>query len=134
MTFIRPNFILYLLIVLTAFTGACQITGSNDLTKGQLLETGIASWYGDNFHGGPTANGEIYDMEALTAAHKTLPFNSIVRVENKDNGQSVTVRINDRGPFVEGRVIDLSRRAAREIGIITVGLARVELFLLLEGE
>lgn len=101
--------------------------------EGTYYESGIASWYGDGYHGKPTANGEVYNMEALTAAHKTLPFNTLVRVVNRDNGKTVTVRINDRGPFVEGRVIDLSRKAAREIGIITSGLARVELYIILEG-
>lgn len=101
--------------------------------EGKYYESGIASWYGDDYHGKPTANGEVYNMEALTAAHKSLPFNSIVKVVNLDNGKSVTVRINDREPFVEGRVIDLSRKAAREIGIITSGLARVELYVILEG-
>lgn len=126
-------FKLYLIIAfLLLFLSSCDISG-NDLMDGEFYESGIASWYGDDYHGKPTANGEIYDMEALTAAHKTLPFNSLVRVVNRDNGKTVTVRINDRGPFVEGRVIDLSRKAAREIGIITVGLARVDLYVIMEG-
>lgn len=94
----------------------------------RFIESGIASWYGDDFHGATTANGETYDMEALTAAHRTLPFNTIVLVENRDNGRAVIVRINDRGPFIEDRVIDLSRRAAEEIGMITTGLANVDLY------
>lgn len=127
------NMLFYWFILFSYFTYSCDSTGPGDLFEGQLIEEGIASWYGADFHGKPTANGETYNMEALTAAHKTLPFNSIVRVVNTENGKTVTVRINDRGPFVEGRVIDLSRRAAREIGILTVGLAHVELFLLKEG-
>src|SRR5579885_1175093 len=81
-------------------------------------ETGIASWYGYPYHGKQAANGEIYDMEKLVAAHRTLPFDTWVRVENLDNGKEVEVRIIDRGPFVAGRIIDLSHAAARAIGMI----------------
>jgi rare lipoprotein A len=88
-------------------------------------ETGIASWYGPGFHGRQTANGETYDMEAMTAAHKELPFNTWVRVESLDSGRTVEVRINDRGPFVGGRIIDLSRAAARQIDMLGSGIARV---------
>ena len=91
------------------------------------IGTGVASFYGRRFHGRLTANGERFDMNAMTAAHKTLPFGTRVRVTNRRNGKSVTVRINDRGPFIRGRTIDLSRRAAREIGMIASGHARVEL-------
>lgn len=86
---------------------------------------GVASWYGDKFHGKPTANGEVYDKNALTAAHKTLPLNSYVYVTNLDNGQSIKVRLNDRGPFIEGRVIDLSEAAAAHLGIRQSGTGRV---------
>ncbi|MDJ0978045.1 MAG: septal ring lytic transglycosylase RlpA family protein [Erythrobacter sp.] len=89
------------------------------------LGTGVASYYGKRFHGRRTANGERFDMNAMTAAHKTLPFGTHVRVTNRRNGKSVTVRINDRGPFIRGRTIDLSRAAAREIGLIQSGHARV---------
>jgi rare lipoprotein A len=95
-----------------------------------VVDRGIASWYGTKFHGRRTANGEVYDMNALTAAHKTLPFGSVVEVVNLDNGRSVTVRINDRGPFVRGRVIDLSRGAAKQMGLIGAGLANVEVVLI----
>ncbi len=88
---------------------------------------GVASWYGPNFHGGKTANGEYYDMTTMTAAHKTLPMNTRVRVTNLDNGMSTIVRINDRGPFVNNRIIDLSQAAAEAIGMIKKGTARVEL-------
>ena len=91
---------------------------------------GVASYYGRRFHGRRTANGERFDMNALTAAHKTLPFGSRVRVTNTRNGESVVVRINDRGPFVRGRHIDLSRKAAEQIGIVRSGHGRVELELL----
>lgn len=87
--------------------------------------TGIASWYGPGFHGRRTANGEIYDQSALTAAHPTLPMPSIVRVTNLENGRSVKVRVNDRGPFKNGRIIDLSRRAADLLGFRAKGTAKV---------
>jgi rare lipoprotein A len=88
-------------------------------------ETGIASWYGPNFHGKYTANGEIYDQWDVSAAHKTLPMPSIVRVTNLDNGRSLVIRINDRGPYVAGRIIDLSRRAAQLLGVEQTGTAKV---------
>ena len=88
-------------------------------------QRGIASWYGKKFHGRKTSNGEIYDMYAMTAAHKTLPLGTYVHVRNLDNGTAVTVRINDRGPFVHGRIIDLSYTAAKKIDIATSGTAPV---------
>jgi rare lipoprotein A len=91
------------------------------------VETGIASWYGPPYHGRRAASGEIYDMEKLTAAHRTLPFNTWVEVTNLTNGKKVRVRITDRGPFVEGRIIDLSRAAAREIDMVGAGIAKVRL-------
>jgi peptidoglycan lytic transglycosylase len=89
-------------------------------------ETGIASWYGPDFHGKYTANGELFDMNEITAAHKTLPLPSMVRVTNLENGRSLLVRVNDRGPFVNGRVIDLSRRAAQLLGFEAQGTAKVK--------
>lgn len=89
-------------------------------------EVGIASWYGARYHGRRTANGERFDMNALTAAHRTLPFGTRVRVTNLGNGRSVVVRINDRGPFVRGRIIDLSRHAAERLGFTRQGVTRVE--------
>lgn len=88
-------------------------------------QRGIASWYGPGFHALSTANGERYDQDDLTAAHKTLPMPSHVEVENLDNGRKLIVRINDRGPFVEGRIIDLSRKSAQLLGVDRVGTARV---------
>lgn len=88
--------------------------------------SGVASWYGPNFHGRTTANGEVFDMDAMTAAHKTLPFGTVLEVTNPRNGQTVQVRINDRGPFIEGREIDLSRAAARSLGIDGVGSVVLE--------
>ena len=93
-------------------------------------ETGLASWYGHPYHGRASASGEIYDMERMTAAHRTLPFGTMVRVHDLDNEQTVDVRINDRGPFVDGRIIDLSRAAARAIEMLGPGTARVRLEIL----
>lgn len=88
-------------------------------------EAGLASWYGPDFHGKRTANGERYDMEGMTAAHKILPMNTWVEVKNLQNGRSAVVRINDRGPFVDNRIIDLSKAAARNLGVLGPGTARV---------
>ena len=93
-------------------------------------ETGIASWYGAPYHGRATSSGEIYDQEQLTAAHRTLPFQTWVEVTNLENGKHVDVRITDRGPFVDGRIIDLSLAAAREIDMVRNGTARVRLKIL----
>lgn len=93
-------------------------------------ETGIASWYGPNFHGKKTANGEVFDQWEVSAAHKTLPMPSIVRVTNMSNGRSLVLRINDRGPFKPGRIIDLSRRAAQLLGVEKVGTAPVRVQIL----
>ena len=95
-------------------------------------ESGIGSWYGDEFAGRLTANGEIFNPMNITAAHKTLPMPSVVRVTNLDNGRSLVVRINDRGPFVPGRIIDLSREAARLLGFKDAGIAKVRVKLLTE--
>jgi len=100
---------------------------SEDLTYDR---TGIASWYGPNFDGKPTANGEVFDQWAVSAAHKTLPLPSIVRVTNLKNGRSLVVRINDRGPFKNGRIIDLSRRAAQLLGYEGQGTAQVRVQVL----
>ncbi len=89
-------------------------------------EDGIASWYGPNFHGKRTSNGEIYDMHAMTAAHKTLPMNTMLLVRNLDNGRETIVRINDRGPFVRDRIVDLSFTAAQQLNIVANGTARIE--------
>jgi len=90
-------------------------------------EKGLASWYGEPFHGRRTASGEIYDMDKISAAHKTLPLHTWVEVRNMGNNRLLTLRINDRGPFVPGRIIDLSRAAARELGIYGPGVAKVYL-------
>ena len=94
------------------------------------VQTGKASWYGDAHHGKKTASGEAYDMAELTAAHRALPLGTRVRVVNLENGRSVVVRINDRGPFVRGRIIDLSRAAARELGHLGAGVFTVRIEVL----
>ncbi len=93
-------------------------------------QRGLASWYGEKFHGRKTANGEKYDMYGVSAAHKTLPFNTYVRVHNLSNGKKLDVRINDRGPFVRGRIIDLSYTAAKKLGVAKPGTAKVEIVAL----
>ena len=100
---------------------------------GDVFQAGIASWYGEDFHGKRTANGEIYDMYKLTAAHKTLPFHTLVEVENLDNNKRVVVRINDRGPFLKNRILDLSYKAARELGCAANGVAPVKLRIVKPG-
>ncbi len=90
-------------------------------------EKGVASWYGKKFHGRKTSNGETYDMYAMTAAHKTLPMNVYLKVTNLDNGRSTVVRVNDRGPFVRSRIIDLSYSAAKELGVVGPGTAPVRI-------
>jgi rare lipoprotein A len=97
-------------------------------------EKGTASWYGNEFKGKPTANGEPFDPEALTAAHKTLPLGTIVAVKNLDNGKSVNLKINDRGPFVHGRIIDCSKKGARELGFLGQGTAEVKIEIVKVGK
>jgi rare lipoprotein A len=102
-----------------------------------FVQTGVASWYGPDFHGKTTSNGERYDMYAMTAAHKTLPLGVFVKVENKENGKEAVVRVNDRGPFVKGRIIDLSYAAAKKLGVDVHGTAAVRVEALgyrLEGK
>jgi rare lipoprotein A len=115
-----------LLIVCLGFF-ACASPRAPEPAKPKVVERGLASWYGAKFHGRLTANGEVYDMHEMTAAHKELPFDTLVEVRNLDNGRSVRVRINDRGPFIRGRVIDLSYAAAQQVGLVGPGVARVEL-------
>lgn len=115
-----------------ALTGCGTTYKSANASYSEELE-GIASYYAEDFHGRRTSNGETYDMHAMTAAHRTLPFNSRVRVTNLDNRRSVEVRINDRGPFKGNRVIDLSFKAALEIGLISHGTAPVSIEVLKLG-
>ena len=99
-------------------------------SKPLLVETGIASWYGAPYHNRRGSNGEIYDMNAMTAAHRTLPLGSIVRVTNLESGKSAVVRITDRGPFIEGRIIDLSQAAAKQIGLVKKGTGKIRVEVL----
>ncbi len=99
-----------------------------------FVERGIASWYGIKFHGRKTSSGEIYNMHAMTAAHKSLPLPTYVHVKNLDNGRSAVVRVNDRGPFVDGRIIDLSYAAAKKLGVKGPGTANVEISALGQGQ
>lgn len=130
------RYFLLLIVAFSLFITSCGTTsrinksgGNSDGATGERIEEGVASWYGPNFHGNLTANGEKYDMNGVTAAHRTLPFNTVVRVHNLDNGKSVEVRINDRGPFAKNRIIDLSKGAAQKIDMIGPGTANVELIL-----
>ncbi len=104
------------------------------VTSSTVIGTGLASWYGARHHGKRTASGEIFDQNKFTAAHRTLPWRSIVKVTNLDNGKSVEVRINDRGPFTKGRIIDLSRAAAKALGMLELGVSPVRMELLSPGE
>ena len=97
---------------------------------GDVFQVGVASWYGADFHGRPTASGEVYDMYDMTAAHRTLPLGTILEVENLVNKRRAKVTVNDRGPFIEGRVIDLSFAGAKEIDIVEAGTAKVALRIL----
>ena len=119
----RLGFFLCMLVLLSACSGK----------KVPELE-GLASYYAEPYHGRRTANGEVFNTyQAMTAAHRTLPFNTIVRVENKVNGQEVEVRINDRGPFIKDRIIDLSLRAARAINMVRAGIVPVKLIIVSQG-
>ncbi len=95
---------------------------------------GLASWYGKEFHGKPTANGEIYDMHGLSAAHRELPLGTVVDVTHLDNGRKIRVPINDRGPFIKGRIIDLSYGAAQKLNMVNEGVARVEVRIVALGD
>ncbi len=118
----RLEYFIYALAAVIAVTGLWNLT--------RYDQVGIASWYGEPFHGRRTSSGEIYDMHKLTAAHLTLPFGTIVLVTDLETGKSVVVKINDCGPYVEGRIIDLSFAAAEKLGMVRKGLAKVGLKVL----
>lgn len=125
----RPRRALLLAAALP-FLVALSLQTACTLVRGpepRVVESGVASWYGPKFHGRKTANGERYDMHAMTAAHPSLPFGTVLEVRNLDNGKTCRVRINDRGPFVHGRIVDVSYQAARQLGMVRPGTARVEL-------
>jgi rare lipoprotein A len=96
-------------------------------THAGFVQGGTASWYGSDFHGKETSSGEAYNMHAMTAAHKTLPLGVYVKVQNRKNGREIVVRVNDRGPFIDGRIIDLSYSAARDLGVVKSGTAPVQI-------
>jgi rare lipoprotein A len=108
----------------------CSARGGGDSGGGGESQQGLASYYADKYHGRKTANSEVFDVNAMTAAHRTLPFGTKVRVTNLKNDRSVVVRINDRGPFVEGRIIDLAPAAARKIDMIRDGIVPVKVEVL----
>lgn len=112
-------------LALLLIAGCGGRSGMGDGSLPGESQEGLASYYADSLHGNLTANGETYDRDAMTAAHRTLPFGTMVRVTNLDNGKSVTLRINDRGPFVPGRIIDVSRRAAETLGFVREGVVPV---------
>lgn len=115
-------------------TSARPVTERPSSGKVLLTLEGVASYYADAFHGKLTSNGETFDMHALTAAHRTFPFGTKVRVTNLGNGKSVVVRVNDRGPFVDGRIIDLALGAAKAIDMVQTGTGRVRLEVLEWGD
>lgn len=124
MTLIKTT-VLSTALLLGAFPLATSSPIAQDTIAVVQTLSGTASWYGGKFHGRKTANGETYNQHALTAAHRHLPFGTEVVVTNQNNGRSVVVRINDRGPFTGGRIIDLSHQAASQIGMINSGTAKV---------
>lgn len=131
----RVKFSLRGLFIMAAM-GLCLLTGNaasarqddpsgRKCTATQMIGAGKASWYGPGFHGRKTANGEIFNMNAMTAAHKTLPLGTHIQVENEQTGEMLIVRINDRGPYIKGRVLDLSKHAAARLGLEEQGVGRV---------
>ena len=111
-----------------------QYKNSKTSINNKKVLKGISSWYGPNFHGKLTANGEVYDMYGVTAAHKTLPLNTVARVTNLDNGKSIILRINDRGPYVGNRILDCSMGAAKKLGFYTAGTAMVKIEVIEFGD
>ena len=116
--------------ILAIVAAACAGSPRYRVESAAAVWTGKASYYHDRFHGRPTASGEIYDRNALTAAHRSLAFGTVLRVRNPQNGRTVRVVVNDRGPFVAGRVLDLSRRAAEELDFVHEGVVEVEIVIL----
>lgn len=121
------------LVLLPGLTTGCA-SHHLESPKPGTVQRGIASWYGEPFHGRPTASGEIYDMHGLSAAHKELPLGTRIAVRNLENGRELEVRVNDRGPFIRGRVLDLSFGAAKRLGMVEDGLAKVEIRVLSIGD
>ena len=131
--YLIPIFILISCSSSNRFAAQKRNENPSQFRSGELL-VGYSSYYADKFHGRTTANGEIFDMHDYTAAHRSLPFGTVVLVTNLENGKKVKVRINDRGPYVKGRILDLSLQAAKEIGLIETGVAKVNIKILKLGE
>lgn len=132
----KINLLIILLLCTTFVLIGCEKAGeySDSSENGdEILQTGVASWYGPGFDGRLTSSRERYDQNKLTAAHRTLPFNTVVEVINSETGESVEVTINDRGPYSRGRIIDLSKAAAEEIDLLDKGVAEVDLVLIEAG-
>ena len=125
---------IFFIFIFSTILSSCSLPVSREPYASGYIERGIASWYGEEFHGRPTSSGEIYDMHALTAAHKLMPLGTVAKVTNLENGRSVTVKINDRGPFIDDRIIDLSYGSAGSIDMVETGLAPVEIEVLKWGE
>jgi rare lipoprotein A len=115
------------------FSTRSETNTATQYRTGEII-VGYSSYYADKFHGRKTANGEIFDMHGYTAAHRSLPFDTILLVTNLVNGKKVKVRVNDRGPFVKGRILDLSLQAAKDIGLIGMGVAKVNIKILKLGD
>lgn len=126
---------IFSVLILCIFVLGCikKLPKSMEAKTG-YTEKGIASWYGEEFKGKPTASGEIFDPEKMTAAHRTLPFGTIVKVTNFDNGKESLLEINDRGPFVKGRIIDCSKKGAKELGFYGAGIAKVKVEVVKVGK
>ena len=125
------NKIVFILLIAVSLVSCHRKSVPQNTVSGKGIvrtETGLASYYSDKLNGHSTASGEPFNNAKLTAAHKKLPFGTLVKVTNPANGKSVTVRINDRGPFVAGRIIDLSKAAANSIGIVSAGIAKVVIY------
>lgn len=120
--------------LITIFLALSNCAPRQRIGSGKWVEVGMASWYGKKFHGKHTASGEIFNMYKFTAAHRILPFGTLVRVKNLENGKEVVVRINDRGPLKRGRIIDLSYAAAKKIGMIQKGLVKVRIEVIKWGK
>ena len=125
---------IFFIFIFSTILSSCSLPVSREPYAPGYIERGIASWYGEEFHGRSTSSGEIYDMHALTAAHKLMPLGTVAKVTNLENGRSVIVKINDRGPFIDDRIIDLSYGSAGAIDMVETGLAPVEIEVLKWGE
>ena len=125
----RPAILATFVVLLGGCAGSGAHPPTTERPPKSRVQEGIASWYGPGFHGKRTASGEIFDMHALTAAHRTLPLGTLIEVRSLDTGRTVVARVNDRGPFVRGRIVDLSMAAARSLGIEESGIARVRLLV-----